>query len=111
MDHWTPGTFLLAIVVIIFAAAGLGTLLQRTFFKDEKPQDPVQLFLDWQGRKLRGTAGALVGVLAVILLVVLPGRLGIHTSLFGLTGEALVWLIILIFSILVPILFYLKRRK
>ncbi len=104
MNDWTIGSFLFALGWVILGAAALGTLLQRTFFKNEPPKNPVDIFVQWNARKLRSSALALLGL--AVALAVYP-----LLSLFGWSGKPLIYGVALVVWVLVMIVLIRLRAR
>jgi high-affinity Fe2+/Pb2+ permease len=97
-------------VAIILGAAALGWLLQRTILKEEKPKSGMEIFTEWQGRKLRGSAATLVGLVLALALYPLLSRSGIP-ELLGLSPKQLIFGITVVVGLLVMIAWHRHRNR
>lgn len=77
MNHWTISSFLFALLLIVLGTAVLGTLLQRTLFKEEKPKSGTEIFVEWNTRKLRGSLATIIGLAVAMLVYPQITRLGL----------------------------------
>lgn len=110
MDNWTLGSFLLALVAVILGAAALGTLLQRTILKDEKPRAGMETFTRWQKRKLRASAATLVGLASALALYPLLARSGIP-ELFGFSPRQLIFGITIMLGLILTLVWHRLRNR
>ncbi len=89
MNHWSIDSFLPALLLVILAGAGLGTLLQCGLFKHEKPKSGGEIFAEWNSIRLRGSLATIVGLDVALALYLQFSRF----SFFGhkwLVGMVLV---------------------
>jgi len=105
---WTLSSFLVALVAVIFGAAGVGFVLQRVFFPNLKIESPVETLVRHERNKLRRSAGVLVGLLSAMVFYPLGCILNINLNIFGLSDKVLTFWLILAPSLLVPL--YLSKR-
>lgn len=113
MNDWTLGSFLFALVLVIVGGAAVGFVVQRTWFKDLRLEDPVEGLLRRERIKFRSSLGVLAGLAIVLLIYPLScrfgGDFGLGLNIFGLSDEWLTFLIILATGLLLPL--YLTWRN
>jgi len=109
MDNWTLGSFLSALVLVILGGAAVGFVVQRTWFKDLRVEDPIAMLKRRERNKFQNSLGVLAGLAVLMLIYPLSCRLSIDMNVFGLTDEALTFLFILAGGLLLPL--YLAWRN
>jgi len=117
MNDWTLGSFLFALVLVILGGAAVGFVVQRTWFKGARMENPVETLMRRERNQLRGSLGVLLGLVIVMLIYPLScrfgdgvgGNFGTDLNFFGLSDELLTFLIILASGLLLPL--YLAWRS
>jgi len=117
MNDWTLGSFLFALVLVILGGAAVGFVVQRTWFKGMRLEDPVETLIRRERSQFRGSLGVLAGLAIVMLIYPLSchfgdnfgGNLGADLNIFGLSDKLLTFLIIVAAGLLLPL--YLAWRN
>lgn len=109
MNDWTLGSFLFALALVILGGAAVGFVARRTLFKNLRIEDPFVTLRRHERNKFRASLGVLAGLAVVSLIYPLSCRLNVNLNVFGLSDEALNFLIILAVGMSLPL--YLAWRN
>lgn len=111
MNPWTPGSFLLALIGVLLAAAAFGWLIQRIHPSKKPPENPLAWTLRHEKRQLRGSIGILLGLALSLVAYPLSCRLGLTANTFGLSDQALTFLILAGCGLLAPVYLGWRGKK